>query len=277
VIPVTTIDIAGWRVQIGCRPMDLAGAIADRYANFITTEPPDLIADIVWENQVDTDSALPDTLPAIKVLADRRGFQLDGPGFSATIDDTLTAASLVIDGIDPMEAVECFARVVYALLAQQRGGLLLHAAGLLVEREDGGAGQVNLFFGQSGSGKSTVVKLSPQAKVLNDELVLLRPTDAGWIACGTPFWNREATGRQAEMVRGTVAGLYKLVQDTDVFVEPLTGATAIAELVANCPVVNSTSTLLPEVLALCRRLARELPAYRLHFRQAPDFWDLLPT
>ena len=87
-------------------------------------------------------------------------------------------------------------KALLAYVAFRHGGLLFHGAGVLL---NGGA---YLFTGESGSGKSTVVALSPDKVALNDDLVVLRPYGAGWWAYGTPFWNAAATQRDGRHPKG---------------------------------------------------------------------------
>src|SRR5256885_3293464 len=61
-------------------------------------------------------------------------------------------------------------------------GFLLHAATVLRN------GKAYVFFGRSGTGKSTVAALSPLGSVLTDEISLLKRIDGQWHAFGTPFW-----------------------------------------------------------------------------------------
>ena len=167
--------------------------------------------------------------------------------------------------------LDYFLRALYALLADQDGGLLIHAAGL----QNPADGRVYLFTGQSGSGKSTVVALSPWATALNDDLILLRPQEAHWTAYGTPFWNSETVQRAGQTCRGPVAGVYPLIQDSQVYLEALSPGRATAALAANCPILNADVGRLPALLQRCLAVAAAAPVQRLHFRKAPGFWDLL--
>ncbi len=108
-------------------------------------------------------------------------------------------------------------------------------------------------------------------------MVVLRPVEGGWRAHGTPFWNGEAVRREGQTADGPVAGIYKLVQDQDVFLEPLNAAVASSELVANCPIVNADVVTLPGLLRRCRGLAEAVGVQRLHFRKDPAFWSLLAS
>ena len=147
--------------------------------------------------------------------------------------------------------------------------LLFHCAGVL---SDGGA---HLFTGEGGSGKSTVVALSPDELALNDDLVVLRRDGPGWRAYGTPFWNAEAIHRDGQTSDGPVTGIFRLVQDQRVFLQPVSAALATSELTANCPTVNIDPVELPTVIGRCRELAEAVTVQRLHFSKSPSFWALL--
>lgn len=264
-----TLDLAGWRLQLECQPAALADAVAARYVPFAAPEidiaSPDLTARVILEGHAREWSLLDN----IRAQQDGEKYRLDAPGFSGHIDLRDHIATLALDSATPLEGVEYFIRIVYALLADHAGGMLMHAAGLLVD------GRVYLFTGLSGSGKSTVVALSPHAVALNDDLIILRPDDQRWIAYSTPFWNLETRSRAGQTASGPVAGVYRLVKDVDAYLEPLPPAMAAAELVANCPVVDSLPERLPGLLARCWALTQAVPVQRLHFRKDPSFWEVL--
>jgi len=269
-----TLDLAGWRVSLECQPAVLADAVAARYAPFASTAPPHVQVHVTQDGAPSAGSgqalhhhAWLDSLLAL----DGDSFTLAGPGLSDCFDLNSGQATLALHSTTPLEDVEFFVRMVYAWLAYHGGGLLIHAAGALA------AGRVHLFTGPSGSGKSTVALLSPDTVILNDDLVLLRPQADGWIAYGTPFWNATTVTRAGQTANGPVAGIYRLVQDRDVFLESLSRAAAAAELAANCPVINGDPARLPGLLARCQALAQAVPVQRLHFRKDASFWGLLSS
>ena len=166
--------------------------------------------------------------------------------------------------------LEHFLKSLLAYLAFHRGGLLFHSAGVLAD------GEVFLFTGESGSGKSTVVSLSPDKLALNDDLVVVRPDGRGWRAYGTPFWNVQTTRRSSgQTADGVVAGIYRLAQDQQDYLEPMSNAIAISELMANCPVVNVDPGELPTLVSRCQELAGAVKVQRLHFCKSAEFWPLL--
>lgn len=269
------LNLAGWRIRLICSPPDLAERAAVRYASFATVATADPAGEEDWTVEVQAaTSARPDGLPVPMLLAANLvpaedAYLLDAAGIHGRIVLKDRQALLQYNGADPLGQLEYFLRIVCALLAYHGGGLLIHAAGLRA------GSAVHLFIGQSGSGKSTVVALSPGALALSDDLVLLRPAADGWQAYGTPFWNQATSERSGETASGPVAGIYKLVQDRNVFIEALPPAVAVAELLANCPVVNGVAADLPGLVSRCRTLARAMPVRALHFRKAPDFWQLI--
>jgi hypothetical protein len=263
------LDLAGWRVRLACRPAEFAAETAARYAAFAAAGDvsPHLMVEVTLVG--DAAAAAPE---AAQLTQNGTVWLLDASGFSGRIDFVQTRAALTLDSATPQTHLEYFLRVLLALLAQREGGLLMHAAGLLMPT----TGQVYLFVGRSGSGKSTVVQLSAGKGVaLNDDLILVRPQNGSWMAYGTPFWNVETGDRTGQTACGPVAGVYVLIQDQALDLEPCSSALATAELAINCPVVNGDPTLASDLLARCRTLAETAPVRRLHFRKDPDFWQLL--
>ncbi len=276
------LNLAGWHIRLICASPELAAQAAERYAAFVV--PPAASADLTVEvHSTAAAPAAPGATPqgevaphlallAAPIRAIRGIYLLDAAGIHGRIILENRQAQLQHRGTISCAQLEYFLRIACALLAHHAGGLLVHAAGLQV------SGAVYLFIGQSGSGKSTVVALSEGAVALGDDLILLRPTSDGWQAYGTPFWNLDArhtgAGRGAAG-SGPVTGIYKLVQDADVYLEALSLPVAVAELVANCPVVNGIVADLPELVGRCRMLARTVPPVALHFRKEPGFWQLI--
>ena len=260
-----TLAIAGWRIAIDCSPTWVEKRVRDAYGPFLV--PDDNTASIALRVTVGPSAVPVDRDEGAKTSED---ILLDIPGVCGRIDSELRQASLaVLKDEDFLGAIEHLLKRLCAYLALRDGGLLFHCAGLLVE------GKAYLFTGQSGAGKSTVVALSSRALVLNDDMVVLRPIGGSWWAYGTPFWNTEAVRHESQTADGPVAGVYILVQDRDVFVEPVTAAIASSELAANCPFVNADALTIPHLLSRCRRVAETVNVQRLHFRKDPEFWHLL--
>jgi hypothetical protein len=200
-------------------------------------------------------------------------FRADGahftdPAYAGHIDLVQQRAALTLDSATPVEDADYFIRTLYALRLFEAGGLLFHAAGL-VRRERG-----YLFFGQSGSGKTTVARLSRDAIVLNDDLVALMPHAGQWHIHATPFSNptqHAPTGPRAAIV----SGAYRLIQDRTVYVEDLPPASAVAEIVASSPIVCADPARTSDLIARARQLIARVPVRRLHFLPDDSFWEVV--
>lgn len=169
---------------------------------------------------------------------------------------------------DPFHrAVENYLRVVAAHAALRRGGLLVHASGVV--RQNG----AHLFFGPSGAGKTTVTLLSEDDLILGDDLVLVRPGRDGFEACAVPFRGLYREPPSTDQAYG-ISGVYRLVQDREDFLEELPRSRGLAELMASLPFVMEGPGA-TRALEVAGALAQSVTIRRLHFRKSADFWKLL--
>jgi len=90
------------------------------------------------------------------------GAALLGLGPRSTADVALTSPDDV--------SINSFLRILYSLALVETRGLVVHAASLVRD------GRAYLFSGRSGSGKTTVARLSTDATLLSDELSIVRMT-----------------------------------------------------------------------------------------------------
>lgn len=158
-----------------------------------------------------------------------------------------------------------FVRTTFALRAFDQGALLFHAAGVVHH------GVAYAFFGHSGSGKTTAARLSEGKPVLNDDLLLLRPTKTGWEAYATPFGRR----RIPEVRSAPLRALLRLVQATEERLAPMSRGRALGELVANFPVVNADPIRSQALLARCEEILQTETVSLLQFRRSDTFWEVI--
>ena len=222
---------------------------------------------VPWDVALTADASLPvPQAPLFEAIPHPRGgvCTLAAPGFEGEVSAATGAAHLrAHPEADPAD-IGYFLRVALAVQAFARGGMLFHTAGI-VHR-----GQGYAFFGVSGSGKTTAAHFSAPDPVLNDDLVLLWPSETGWQMYATPFGKRRGEARIASL-----RALLRLVKDSDVFIAPLSPGRALGELVANTPVLSADSLWLPEVLARWETLLNVVPVYALHFRRDATFWEVI--
>lgn len=164
--------------------------------------------------------------------------------------------------------VENFLRVVYAHQCLRHRGLLLHAASVIRN------GQGYVFFGASGSGKTTAARLSLQNTVLSDDLAMVGLRDDGWKLFGVPFHGQFADAPPCNAV-APLAGVFALSKAEAHLIEPLERADAVQQLVACVPFVMQSPVRAKQVLDLCAALATQVPTARLFFRRDPGFWEVV--
>lgn len=164
---------------------------------------------------------------------------------------------------------DSFLRVLFTLLLADQGGLLLHASAIGTE------GRGSIFFGSSGSGKTTVTRLSSGRTILTDELALIKPCNGGYRVYGTPFWGEFTPGNSNESA--DLKGLYLLKKAKSNYLVPLGRAQAIAEIYQCVLFFSNEKHLLGRVLDTCSNLAASVPVQALHFLPDPSFWQILDT
>ena len=199
---------------------------------------------------------------------DRGVLRFTAPHYTGAIDMINLDAQLNLTAPQPFEPIDYFVRAALALLTFEAGGLLFHAAGL-VRRGYGYA-----FFGHSGSGKTTVARVSADAVVLNDDLVVLLPQADWWLMHATPFSNpTQVTPAGPQSV--PLHALYRLRQDRRVFLKPIDPAVAMAEVIASSPIVSADPDRAVALLARAEQLVKAVPVQRLHFLPDDSFWAVV--
>jgi hypothetical protein len=257
-----SLDVGGFGFDLRCYDALLAGWLARRYRHFPPVNDKRFKAEIRIRSTGQTASLLQQPMHFSQGV-----LTWDVPGCQGSIDPFQRRGNLALTSNQPQAEAEYFLRLACALLAFEAGGLLFHAAGVVQK------GRAHAFFGCSGSGKSTVARFSPNDAVLNDDLLLLMPYQRQWWAYPTPFWN--LPGEAGVAFPAPLAGLYSLVQDTQVYLQPLQGASATAEMLASSPVVSADPGRSVALIQRCRAILAKTPAYRLHFLPDTSFWQII--
>jgi hypothetical protein len=172
---------------------------------------------------------------------------------------------------EPVErVVENVARFMLSRIAAEAGGFALHGAGVLRD------GRAYVFAGPSLSGKSTAVALSAPARSLGDDLAVLVPRGATWLAPALPFDSSEKAPPKADGVLFPVAGTWRLFQAAEARLERVPPTIAAASLMGCAAFPWAMPDLSESVLEHVRRYIGAAAFAHLYFRKSPDFWDLLP-
>ena len=198
-----------------------------------------------------------------------RDYLASGDGIAIAYSASEMAAECETTGMPPplCELTLLYRKICRELL--RRDGMVFHASVVAV------GGCAYGFTAPSGTGKSTHAalwrrKFGPAAVMVNDDKPLLRLAGGEFRACGTPWCGKEGLQNRIAVPLRAVAVLERAGVNR---IERISGAEAL-------PVILN-QTLRPEepeemdcLLALCDRLARAVPFYRLGCTPDPEAADV---
>lgn len=144
-----------------------------------------------------------------------------------------------------------------------RNTVLLHAS---VTRHQGMA---NLFFGVSGTGKSTHSRLwhqyVPDSDLMNDDNPVIRILDGQATVFGTPWSGKTLCYRN---VQAPIRALVRLEQDPENSMERLHSLQAYASVLAACSSIRWNHKVMDAIIPTVEHLAMKVPCFCLRCR--PD-------
>jgi len=189
---------------------------------------------------------------------------IKGRDFGGYLDLNGNAGEAEISSGDSFES---FLRITLSLILPNRDGIAIHASSLVKD------GRAYVFPGKPGAGKTTIVKLSPDATLLTDEISIIRGIGETPRAYGTPFYGD--LGIPGENTSAPVAGLYFPVKDGKNYVERLDSRSALEQLLPNVILFGQDQELMRKAFYLSCELAASVPCYALHFLPDPSFWSCI--
>ena len=257
-----TLQVAGIPISIFCDDLQVINILIHRYINFLVNVRCQFTVHLYLTNREGVPS-----LHLAQPIIQPNNLKFLGQNYQGEVNLMKECAHLAISSQQPAEEFEYFIRVIYSLIVFRAGGILLHAAGIVQK------GKAYIFLGHSGSGKTTVARLSQDKIILSDDLVVLLPAGKRWIAHATPFWN-PGDDRRFDSHAPT-AGLYFLNQAKKVYLEPLNRALAVAETVSNIPIISSDPEKIEELLARCDSILTKVTYHRLNFLPDKSFWGVI--
>lgn len=265
--PQVPLEIGGIRATVQCDDSDYLGLIRHRYEGFQATGRSlsgsrDDAFDLLLAVQ---DDLLPGSEVTPRVDAEGDGYRLRRRDFDVILDQGGRRLQGTV--ARSMYSFDSMLRVFFTLILQDADGMLIHGSSI-VER-----GRAVLFYGVSGSGKTTTTLLSAPRPVLSDELTLVRKVDGEYRAYGTPFWGE--LQKNGENISAPLDRVLLLRKDTRVFVEPMTPARALRALMPCVLFFAEEPAQVQRVVDRVIDLVADVPAGALHFRKDPSFWDIL--
>lgn len=235
----------------------------------IMGEPLDTSARNTWEKVVAVDNVLPyyygyafeggtvyEYYPAPGILAGHfilsadasQGRYYPAPGVGAFATLMQVNTSLMIQ---------------FTFATAPLGTLLLHSS---VTRHEGKA---NLFFGVSGTGKSTHSRFwhqyVPGCDLMNDDNPVIRVDGPQITVYGSPWSGKTLCYRN---VQAPIRALVRLEQAPHNVIERLSGLQAYASVLAACSAIRWNSAIMDSIVRSVEKLSMNTPCFRLECR--PD-------
>lgn len=250
-------------MQVECSHAEVNSALQARYQGFISSAG---IGDLRLKVNI---SPLPLQPASSGARINPAGTRIEFayPGFTGEIDLEQGEGRLSVSHPDPIADIQMFLSLALNTVALRRGGCVVHAAGIAHR------GQGFLFLGPSGTGKTTLSRLSEGDVVLNDDLVLMMPTPEGWQICGTPFTNPHQNPPHHASV--PLRAVLRLSQSPVHQMEALAPAAALAEVVSSVALLSNLPPLAPRVMEIASQMLQSVPCFRLRFRKDAGFWRLI--
>jgi len=259
------LGIAGLHTGILTRDPEVARIVRARYKGFLSAGTP---ADTPgWRIEMKAEPS-PTLTDDVVVRPDSRParFQVTRGDLAGTVD--LGQRRGTVSLAQPNEfSIDSFLRIVYSLALVDAHGLVVHAASLIRN------GRAFLFCGRSGSGKTTIARLSRDATLLSDELSIVRITERRARCYGTPFWGDLA--RAGADRAASLHAIYFLHHGSRHAVEAVRPRQALERLLPNVLFFAREADLTARVLGIAADLVEAVPCFDLSFRLDAGFWEVI--
>jgi hypothetical protein len=160
-------------------------------------------------------------------------------------------------------------RVVLATLITEKNGLLLHASAVVR------GNSAFVFIGRSGSGKTTIARLSGAKKILSDEIVALRycPKKAVRVYA-TPFWGEMGKGPYCPQSYA-IRSLFFLKKSRTLHTRSIGRDNAVRVLLRCVCLFGKESGHLQICLDTCLKTVSMIDCKELYFPKKPIDWGKL--
>jgi hypothetical protein len=251
------IGIADICCQLVVNDPNFAKRLKEKYRQFLSTQTPSFYAYLRLKERL---GAQIDPQPEVsfqngKIKVTHRDF-LASFDFSKRRGEIFSPRELT--------SVENFLRVLYSFLIVDHDGFLLHAAGVV----NGEKGYV--FFGKSGTGKTTVARLSTDYTLLSDDLLMVKSVDGIFKVFATPFGGELRSERKNTVA--AIDGFFLLKKDQSNHLKKVNYSKAIVNLLQNIVCFTKDQQTMRKLFNLACDCLTKRPCYEMHFLPDKSFW-----
>jgi hypothetical protein len=168
-----------------------------------------------------------------------------------------------VNNADPLEYP--IDGLILYYLTVMNGDIMIHASGV------NHAGKGYLFSGVSGRGKTTMAKLWDNAggKVIHDDRLIIRRTGDKYTMHNTPVYVND-TPAVSPLTR-----IFLLEHGTENTMIPVTGASAVSLMLANCIQHNWNPEIIARLMGAVSIMCSEVSVVRLKFKPDKSIIDYI--
>lgn len=217
-----------------------------------------------WRGERNSNPSAPENfpLPIFPDLSKDGHIVVPHKNYLLTVDPKESCGYAVIKGINMTDLVIIIKSVLQAafgVLAPALGGVMFHACSLKID------GEGYVFFGGSGSGKTTIASSTNGDSLLSDDGSMCIIRDGRFLFYPTPFTqvSRDIVSRKPVPLKMILF----LVKDKRDFIEAIKPEAALVRILYNhihffrfLPDVEAISTFYK-----IEKLVKDIPSYELHF------------
>ena len=183
------------------------------------------------------------------------------------LERSFNTKCLEIGMLEPI-GLENYLRVFFSHYLFRKGGFLLHASTV------GYKNKAFVFTGPSGTGKSTIARISKDKMVLTDDLVAIKRIEDTYYAFATPFGLQNKAAGTAHL---PISGIYLISHGQSTTCRKLPLKQALAKVMSNIVLIGADSLDLPvdNLFDNCYNALKDTPCYGLSFNKNEDIWRYL--
>jgi hypothetical protein len=188
--------------------------------------------------------------------------------FVAKVDINNRISQLLMTEVGSPLCVDSILRIATSFLAIEKNGLLVHSGAIQSKGNN-----AYIFAGVSGSGKSTIAKISNDSReVITDEMTLVEKRNDSYYVSGTPFWGEMQVSKN---ISRPLNAIFILQQAKEHRIEEIPKTLAISDFMRTVMYFAQNQDAFSQVLEHVVNFLEKVPIYRLHFKPELALWELI--